>query len=110
MGQGGHVPMNPLAERAQQLQQQLQQLQALQALQMPQQSMSSPQMGDLQGGFDNLSLQGQLLGGGGGGGGGQTTAQQMQQAQVAHPSRSSEMGTIPALSLFCIPPSGLEHS
>jgi hypothetical protein len=78
MGQGGHMPMNPLAERAQQLQQQLQQLQALQALQMPQQPMSAPQMAELQqGGYDNMALQGQLLGNGG-----QSPAQQMQQAQL----------------------------
>ncbi len=77
MGQGGHMPMNPLAERAQQLQQQLQQLQALQALQMPLQPMSSAQMPDMQGGFDNVSLQGQMLGNGG-----QSVAQQLQQAQV----------------------------
>lgn len=74
MGQGGHMPMNPLAERAQQLQQQLQQLQALQ---MPLQPMSATQMPDMQGGFDNVSLQGQMLGNGG-----QSVAQQLQQAQV----------------------------
>lgn len=75
MGQGAPgVPMNPLAERAQQLQQQLQQLQALQAMQMPQQGLSAPQMADLQGGFDNLSLLGTSAA--------QNGVQQLQQAQV----------------------------
>lgn len=75
MGQGAPgVPMNPLAERAQQLQQQLQQLQALQAMQMPQQGLSAPQMAEMQGGFDNLSLLGTSAA--------QNGVQQLQQAQL----------------------------